>query len=267
MNNTILCLAINTARDIFRQPLFYVITGIGAFFTFSSLFFTLFAFGEEVRLMREMGISTITICCLVLVSLSAANSISKEMESGTIFTLLAKPVSKRSVVLGKFFGIVMVAAAQFLLLGSFLVISLCLKNVFDSHVGFFSSIRVLGGTTFLQLFLSFLQVEIMSAIAIAGSIYLSMAANLSCCVFVYIIGNMLSLVQKLFIANESSFSWFLSFLYVIFPNLEGMGAIGMGNPLGGHSFNSILFMVLYTALYTMLIITVVFEIFEKRECG
>lgn len=267
MNNATFCLSVNTVRDILRQPLFYVITGAGSFFTVFSIFFTMFAFGEEIRLMREMGISTITICSLVLVSLSAVNSLSKEMESGTILTLLAKPVSKRSIVLGKFFGIVIVAGLEILILGSFLVISLCFRNMLDSHMGFFPSLMELGGTTFLQLFLSFLQVEIICAIAIAGSVYLSMAANLSCCVFVYIIGNILSLVQRLFNTDENGFSWLLSFLYVIFPNLEGMCAIGVGNSLEGLRFNSLLFMVIYTALYTMLIITVVFEIFEKRECS
>lgn len=266
MNNAIVSLAINTSRDIFRQPLFYIITGVGSCFTLSSLFFTLFAFGEEIRLMREMGISTITICCLVLVSLSAVNSLSKEMESGTILTLLAKPVSRRSVILGKFFGILIVVVSEFLILGSLLVISLCLKNLLDFHEGFFSSIMHLGGATFLQLLLSFLQVEIMCVIAIAGSMYLSMAANLSCCVFVYIVGNMLSLVQKLFNTSEGGFPWVLSFLYVFFPNLEGMCAIGMGNSLEELNFKYVLFMVVYTILYSILIITVVCEMFEKREC-
>ena len=266
MNGALFCLAINTSRDVFRQPLFYVITSAGVFLTFLSLFFTLFAFGEELRLVKEMGISTITVCCLVLVSISAVNAISKERESGTILTLLAKPVSKRDVVLGKFFGILTVAAVEYLILGAFLVVSLSLKNLLDFDVAFFPFIIHLGGATFLPLFYTFLQVEMMCAIAIAGSVYLSMSANLSCCLFIYIVGNLLCLVQNLFNANESIFSWFFAFLYVIFPNLEGVCAIGMGNSQEGISVRYILLMVVYAIAYTTLVIHIAFEMFERKEC-
>ncbi|QII09988.1 ABC-2 family transporter protein [Candidatus Kuenenia stuttgartiensis] len=266
MNGALFCLAINTSRDVFRQPLFYVITGVGMFLTFLSLFFTLFAFGEEIRLMKEMGISTITVCCLVLVSMSAANALSKERESCTILTLLAKPVCSRDVVLGKFFGILIVATVEYLILGAFLVASLSLKNLIDLGVALFPSIIHFVSTTFLPLFYTFLQIEIMCAIAIAGSVYLSVSANLSCCVFVYIVGNLLGLVQNLFNANERHFLWLFAFLYTIFPNLEGVSAISMGYPSEGIDVRYILLMVVYAIAYTTLIIHIAFEMFERKEC-
>lgn len=102
MNRCVFAIAGNTGREIVRQTIFYLIGCGGILFILLSFSFTLFAFGEETRMIKEMGISTITICCLCLASLSAANTISKEIEKGTIMTLLSKPVDKGSVLFGKF---------------------------------------------------------------------------------------------------------------------------------------------------------------------
>ena len=105
MNKGILAIAGNTARDVMRQTVFYLIAGGGVALVLCSFSFTMFAFGEESRMIRDMGISTITMCCLTLASLSAANTISKELEKGTIVTLLSKPIGKHAIIVGKFLGI------------------------------------------------------------------------------------------------------------------------------------------------------------------
>ena len=94
MYKCIFTIAVNTTREVTRQAIFYCIVFGGILLILFSFSFTLFAFGEEAKMVREMGISTITICCLCLASLSAANAISREIEKGTIMTLLSKPVNK-----------------------------------------------------------------------------------------------------------------------------------------------------------------------------
>src|SRR3970040_2634147 len=124
MNKCICTIAVNTLKEVTRQAILYCIVFGGILLILSSFFFTLFAFGEEAKMIREMGISTITICCLCLASLSAANAISREIEKGTIVTLLSKPVNRKSILLGKFFGILAGAFPAFIVLGIFFIVSL-----------------------------------------------------------------------------------------------------------------------------------------------
>jgi len=267
MSNHSISIAYNTALDFLRQPFFFIVTGIGSLFLFLSFFFTMFAFGEEARLIKEMGFSTITICCLGLVSFSAANTISKEMENGTTITLLSKPVNKKHVILGKFLGVLSVTGIAFFIMGIFLIFSLCLKNAQGRHAGlFFSFVHLDYSVLILQFLFSFLQIAILNSIAIAGSIYLSFIANLCCCFCIYIAGNLAPLAQELFYRHEEGFSWFLAFFYIIFPNLEGLWFLGIKDPLASPPFLYILLMVTYVVCYIILVITLSFQLFENREC-
>ena len=198
MNKCICTIAVNTMKEVTRQAIFYCIVFGGILFILSSFSFTLFAFGEEAKMIREMGISTITICCLCLASLCAANAISREIEKGTIMTLLSKPVNKKSILLGKFFGILGVVFLAFIAMGIFLIVSLCVKDSLYYHISFLASFAKVGYATIFRLVFSFLLVAIMCTIVIAGSIYLPLVSNLSCCMFIYVLGNLMHFFQGLF---------------------------------------------------------------------
>ena len=52
-------IVINSFKEIARQPFYYVILFSGCLIMLMSLTFTFFAFGEEAKMIRDMGISTI----------------------------------------------------------------------------------------------------------------------------------------------------------------------------------------------------------------
>ena len=266
MNKCIFTIAGNTIREITRQAIFYLIVSGGCLLIMLSFSFTMFAFGEEVGMIKEMGVSTITICCLCLASLSATNAIFGEIEKGTIMTLLSKPVDKRSILLGKFLGIMGVVSFAFMMMGVLLTISLCVKDSLEYQTGFLASFASVGYPTLIQLVISFLQVAIMCGVAIAGSIYLPMVSNLSCCMFIYVIGNLINFFKCLFFGSEGGLPWYVSFFYVFFPNLEGFSTISIVNNFGAVSLGYMLLLVVYAILYLLLVLLITCEFFEKREC-
>ncbi len=267
MNECICTIAVNTMKEVTRQAIFYCIVFGGILLILCSFFFTLFAFGEESKMIREMGISTITMCCLCLASLSAANAISREIEKGTIMTLLSKPVNKKSILLGKFFGILGVVFLAFMVMGIFLTVSLCVKESLDYHTSLSTSFAKIGCATLFQLIVSFLQVAIMCTIAIAGSIYFPLVSNLSCCMFIYIIGNLMHFFQYLFQGNEGGFPWYVTVFYVFFPNMEGFSIVGTGSwPGKPFSLSYMVLLALYAILYMTFVTTLACEFFDKKEC-
>lgn len=218
-------------------------------------------------MIREMGVSTITICCLCLASLSAANSLSREIEKGTLLTLLSKPVDKRSVILGKFFGILAAVFLAFVMMGIPLFISLGIRYSLDTHTGILTSFVGVGYSILVRLTFSLLQVAMMCAIAMAGSVYLSMVSNLSCCLFMYIIGNLINFFQDLFPGDGASFPWYSSIFCIFFPNMEGLSALCMGSGFPSHSFRYVALLTIYAILYITIIIEVTLALFESKECS
>ncbi len=168
MNRSVFGLAGNTAREIIRQSIFYFIIGGGAGLILFSFSFTLFAFGEEARMIKEMGISTITVCALCLASLSATSTISKEIEKGTLPTLLSKNVSKRTILFGKFLRIVIIVLLAFVVLGLLLAVSSWLKEAVGNHTRMPESFFGVLYSMVSPRSVSFLQIVMMCAIAIEG---------------------------------------------------------------------------------------------------
>lgn len=264
MNKRMFVIAGNTAREVVRQPAFYCIVLGGLAMILLSFSFTLFAFGEEAKMIKEMGISTITICCLCLASLSAANAIYREIEKGTIMTLLSKPVNKKTLLLGKLFGIQAAVFLAFMTMGVFLVVSLCVKYALEYHVGFLSSFANAGSVVFFQLLISFFQVAVMCTIAIAGSVYLPLLSNLSCCMFIYVIGNLMHFFHYFFQTSENGFPWYVALFYVFFPNIESFSVLGMED--WSEKPPDLSYLILYAIFYMIFVTTVACEFFDKKEC-
>ncbi|MEP9410098.1 MAG: ABC transporter permease subunit, partial [Candidatus Brocadia sp.] len=254
MNRCIFIIAGNTVKEITRQTLFYLITCGGVLLIFLSFSFTLFAFGEETRMIKEMGVSTITICCLYLASLSAANTMSKEIEKGTIMTLLSKPVDKSAIPLGKFLGILVTVLLVFMIMGLSLILSLCIKESFDYHTGLLAIFERVVYPTALQLIFAFLQIAIMCAIATAGSVYMSMISNLCCCMAIYITGNLINFFQGILQMNGGGAQWYFMLLFILFPNLEVFSTPGVENKFGSLDLIHMGLLAIYAILYIMFVI-------------
>ncbi|HHT9104463.1 MAG TPA: ABC transporter permease subunit [Candidatus Wujingus californicus] len=266
MNEHIVTIATNTVKEILRQATFYFIVGGGLLMILLSFSFTMFAFGEEARMIREMGISSITLCCLFLASLSAAGTLSKEVEKGIILTLLSKPVTRKSILLGKFFGVLCAVSIAFIMMGVCLIVSLLIKECKEYNIGFLDAFEGIGRLTILQLIFSFLQVAIMTGISIALSVYLPVISNISCCMFIYIIGNGIGFFKTNFLNGEGSILWLESLFYVFFPNLEGLSIVNAYNSLYGFSFTYLIFMLVYSILYLMFVLSLSCYFFETKEC-
>lgn len=262
-NSSAAIIAINTVREILRQPLFYFIICSGAGLMASSLLFTLFTFGEDLQMIREMGISTITICCLCLASLSASHSVSKEAERGTIITLLSKSVSRKAIILGKFFGLLGATSAAFLALGCLLTAILWAKDVMGNHAEALPSLYQQAYPLFSQLTLVFLQIAIFCSIAIAGSVYMPIVSNLSFCMFFYIAGNLGGFFQEQLAGGKGGFLWYVSLFYVFIPNFEGFCAIRVTENIAGVYLAQL---TLYAALYTTFVLAIACEMFNRKEC-
>ncbi len=265
MNRCVFTIAGSTAREITRQAIFYFIAGGGVALMFFSFSFTLFAFGDEARMIREMGVSTVTICCLCLTSLSATNTISGEIEKGTMMTLLSKPVDRRSVLLGKFFGILTAVSLIFAMMSLFLMISLSVKESLDYHAGLLTAFERVGSSTVIQLIFSFLQVAIMCAIATAGSLYLPMISNLICCVVVFVLGNLINYFHGM-LMSEGGIPWYVMLFFTFIPNLERFSTIGLDSKFGSFSLSYLALLLIYAIVYIAFVIVLTFELFDRKEC-
>lgn len=101
----LLTIAKNTLIETLRQPVYAVIIFAALFTFFMSPSVTMYGLHETEKLLREIGLSTLFLSGLFIASFSASLSITEEIDSQTISTVLSKPVQRPIFVLGKYLGV------------------------------------------------------------------------------------------------------------------------------------------------------------------
>lgn len=102
--NKILALSGVVVKELYRRKDFYVLFVLTLLIT--GLMGTMRFFNDNsiVRILKETCLWLIWISAIVIAVTTAARQIPSERENRTLFPLLAKPVSRAQVILGKFFG-------------------------------------------------------------------------------------------------------------------------------------------------------------------
>lgn len=102
--NTVLALAGVVIKELYRRKDFYVLFVLTAVITLLMGSVSFFHDSKIVRYVKEIALLLIWISALVIAIVTTARQIPAEREARTIFPLLAKPVTRGQVILGKFAG-------------------------------------------------------------------------------------------------------------------------------------------------------------------
>jgi Cu-processing system permease protein len=102
--NTVLALSNVVIKELYRRKDFYVLFVLTAVITLVMGSIRFFNDPKIVLYLKEICLLLIWISALIIGITTAARQIPSERENRTIFPLLAKPVSRGHVVVGKFLG-------------------------------------------------------------------------------------------------------------------------------------------------------------------
>src|SRR2546421_8421558 len=102
--NTVTALAGVVIKELYRRKDFYVLFILTALITLVLGSVNFFGEDKIARYLKELCLLLIWIAGLIIAITTTARQIPAERENRTIFPLLAKPVTRPQLVLGKFLG-------------------------------------------------------------------------------------------------------------------------------------------------------------------
>ena len=281
-------LAAATYGDVTRRPLYYILLFSFAFAIFGSKFLTLFSFYQEINMVREMGLATITFWGFIIIVVTSGLVVTQELEDRTAVTLLSKPIQRTDFLLGKFAGLVASLIPGMIVLMGVLFLTLWmmalpkmpfhdrdLVKAFDAGQSpFAASLQITwqqfvmkqSGVVLEGALLSFFQTTILAAAAVSFSAFFPNVVSVAATTFVFIIGNvssyMLASVENLKIGPLSALGRAGSYLI---PNL-GYFNLQMYFSEGKIiSFRYLGLSFAYTALYVVAVFLISCSLFQKRE--
>lgn len=102
----VLSIARITFLEAYRQRYFQLLLMVALALVISSLFFQQFNFGSsELKFIVDLGFGSLLFFGFLIAIVLSAQSLFSEWENRTAFTILARPVSRPSFLLGKWLGI------------------------------------------------------------------------------------------------------------------------------------------------------------------
>lgn len=244
-------IAVNLIKEIFRKKDIYVLVVmlIVLMLYFSNIAF--FGMGDIYRYLNELGLGMVFLFSILIVVPFSAKLMIEETKTKTIYPLLAKPVSRLHVILGKFLGSLLVAWFSF----SFFFFMFAVVSIAKQGAGSLSAyIEVYVAAGFMLFFLS--------AMAICLSVYFtfSTAVTLSYAIFFLMSWfgtNLREICYKVPLAGQV--------LYYILPHFE---FFDLRHRLIHHweklPFWVMLSIILYAIFYIAVLLFFAFRGFKKR---
>jgi ABC-type transport system involved in multi-copper enzyme maturation permease subunit len=104
---TISRVALAAFRESVRDRVLYNLVGFALLLIGASLLLAQLTAGQDVKIVKDLGLSAMSIFGLFIAIFIGIGLVSKEVDRRTVYSVLAKPVRRSELVVGKYAGLVL----------------------------------------------------------------------------------------------------------------------------------------------------------------
>jgi Cu-processing system permease protein len=252
--NRILVIAFNTFRENLRDKILYNLLVFAVLLMGASILLGALTIAEQEKIITDMGLASINLIGVVIAIFVGIGLVSKEIERRTIYTILARPISRTQFILGKYAGLVITLGVNLVIMFGVFLLTLWLTHV--------PITLVLAQATGLIM----VELLVVTAIALFFSTFSTPTLSATFTLGLYLIGHLTSDLRELADKSSSEFTKALmTGLYYMSPNLEVLNIKGQavsGVPL---AWSYQLSATLYGLCYASLLLVGAALIFQRRN--
>jgi ABC-type transport system involved in multi-copper enzyme maturation permease subunit len=208
--NRIFSIAKNTFREAVRDRVLYNLVLFVLLIVACAILLGDLTDGHEARTIVNIGLNAMLFFGAFIAIFVGVGLVSKEIEKRTVFAIFAKPVGRGEFVIGKFLGLCLTLGVNVAIMAA--GVSLALLYVGDHS---------LAGSIWPTVLLIFLELTVVTAVAILFSSFSSPALSALLAFFVFVIGHFSASLRDLGANLQSVVArYVLDTIYYILPNLS-----------------------------------------------
>lgn len=248
-------IARNAFREAVRDRVLYNLVLFVLLLTGAAIFLGELTAGQEARVIVNMGLSAMLLFGVFISIFVGVALVYKEIERRTIYAIFAKPVGRGEFLVGKYLGLCLTL----------------LVNVAVMAVGIILALLYVKGSDLIPsilpaVFLIFLELMIITAVALLFSSFSSPALSALLTFFIFIIGHF-SADMKTFAAslNSTAAQYLFKFLYYLLPNLANYEFITKASHGMKPTAQMLVAITAYTIVYIAILLSVATLIFSRRN--
>jgi len=254
MNGHIGALALNTFRETVRDRIFYLVGVFGFVMLASTAVLSPLTVGAQSKIMADVGLGAMVAFGLLVVVFVGSGMVRKELDKGTIVTILAKPVGRREYLVGKFLGLNLTLTAM-----------LAVMTILFTALLFFApgdfSLRFLKA-----VYMAFLELTLVNAVAVFFSTCVSPILAAVFTLGAFAVGHLSESIRAFGKMQGTPFEQKMAeVVYYLIPNLEMFnvrGAVVHGDPV---TMSHLGLATLYGVGWTVLLLVLAGAVFARKE--
>jgi ABC-type transport system involved in multi-copper enzyme maturation permease subunit len=250
-------IARNVFLEVIRDRVLYLIALYALVMVLATLLLPEVAAGAHDKITLDLGMAGIHVLGLLVAVFVGTGLINKEIEKRTVLVLIAKPVSRIEFIVGKHLGLTAVLAALMVLLTAIYLAVLS-----------FNGIAYTLGSLLLAIAFTFLEMALLTAVAMLFGVFTSSLLALLLTLAVYLMGHLSTDILALGeLSQNPTLQRLTSALYLVLPDLErlnlrneavyGLTLLPSPGELLTHG--------LYALLYVVLLLTITGTVFSRRQ--
>ena len=210
-------IALNAFREAVRDRVLYNLVLFVLLLTGAAVFIGELSGGQERKVIVDLGLSAMLLFGVFISIFVGVGLVYKEIEKRTIYAIFSKPVGRGEFLLGKYLGLCLTLLVNVIVMG----IGVSLALIYVSG-GWHPLVVVI----WPAVLLIYLELMILTAVALLFSSFSSPAISALLTFFVFIIGHFSADLKSLATSMGSVMArWLFASLYYLLPNLANYGFI------------------------------------------
>jgi ABC-type transport system involved in multi-copper enzyme maturation permease subunit len=253
----IAAVARNTFREAVRDRVLYNLVLFVLLLTGAAIFIGELSGGQERKVIVDLGLSAMLLFGVFIAIFVGVGLVYKEIERRTIYAIFSKPVGRGEFLVGKYFGLCLTLLVNVVVMG--LGVSLALIYVSRGW-------DPLIPTIWPAVLLIYLELMILTGVALLFSSFSSPALSALLTFFVFIIGHFSADLKSLAGSMRSTGArWLFGGLYYVLPNLSNYSFITPASHGRSPDVGFLLAALLYALIYITVILAIATLVFSKRN--
>ena len=204
----VLTVAAQTFTEARRNRVFYSLFLFALVVVLSSVIFTEVTSTTMDRVLKDTGLAAINVFALALTVFTGVGIINREIDRRSIYTVLAKPLSRTSYIVGKYLGLLgIIVATSAMMFGGLLLVMKGYRT--EIHAGIF-----LGYLGVL------LEVMVLGSVAVLCSTFTTSFISAFICVAVWLSGHLSTEFLRVVRKSDGPRRVLGEAIYYLVPNLD-----------------------------------------------
>lgn len=253
--HNVLAIAKNAFREAVRDRILYNLIVFVLLITGGAIFLGELTAGHEARVIVNLGLSATLIFGTFISIFVGVSLVWKEIEKKTVYSIFSKPVGRGEFVIGKYLGLCATLFANLAVMGVGVTLALVYVRGTAMIPGVWAAI-----------FLIFLELTIVTGVAIVFSSFSTPALSALLAFFVFISGHFsTSLLELAQTMGSSSALSFFTVVYYLLPNFSYFSFITETSNAMIASPAMIGGAALYAVIYDAILLAIAVMIFSRRN--